>query len=279
MTNNLFLTDHITYTKRQKYVINYIYKHIDTIPFMTINDLAKASGTSVATISRLVRIAGYDSFKDLKTSIVTTKTVASPAEKISKAMKNSEQSDFSKSLLYHAFQIEKTLEMIDQQAMHEAINHILTAKTIYFHAKGAAHSLAELFAFRLNRIGLTTNLLASGGSEIFEQLTQVTDKDLLILFSFQKASQEAKVLLEHTRNISCPTVLFTSQLYDSSSNRADINLYVYRGEETEYHSMTAPVAIIDTLTVLVAKSAGDQAIEYLDRLYHLKQNYIDHIPL
>ena len=66
---------------------------------------------------------------------------------------------------------------------------------------------------------------------------------------------------------------FTSRLYAPQEQRADINLYVYRGEKEEFHSMTAPAAMIDALILALSeKDQGDTA-ENLLKIQKLKEKF------
>ena len=66
---------------------------------------------------------------------------------------------------------------------------------------------------------------------------------------------------------------FTSRLYAPQEQRADINLYVYRGEKEEFHSMTAPAAMIDALILALSeKDQGDTARNLL-KIQKLKEKF------
>ncbi|MBW7454069.1 MurR/RpiR family transcriptional regulator, partial [Paenibacillus sepulcri] len=52
---------------------------------------------------------------------------------------------------------------------------------------------------------------------------------------------------------------------------ADAVLYTCRGESGEFHSMVAPVALVDSLTVAMAKQDEERALASLHRLYDLRQ--------
>lgn len=52
-----------------------------------------------------------------------------------------------------------------------------------------------------------------------------------------------------------------------------MNLFVYRGEAKEYHSMTAPAALVDALVVAVSEKLGDEAVQRLSNLHRLKKAY------
>ena len=60
----------------------------------------------------------------------------------------------------------------------------------------------------------------------------------------------------------------------SREEQADINLYVYRGEEKEYHSMTAAAALVDALIVAISERLGaDGAKTNLAAIHRMKKKY------
>ena len=93
------------------------------------------------------------------------------------------------------------------------------------------------------------------------------------MFSFSKLSQEGKVILAHSREAGYQTLAFVSRTCLPPDQQADITLYAYRGEEREYHSMTAPTALLDALVVAVTSRLGQPGAERLERLHRLKKQY------
>ena len=93
--------------------------------------------------------------------------------------------------------------------------------------------------------------------------------DLVVLFSFYKVSREGRVILEYQKQAGYRTLAFTSRSYLPEPDRADMNLFVYRGEAKEYHSMTAPAALIDAPVVAVSEKLGDEAVQRLSLIHIL----------
>ena len=146
---------------------------------------------------------------------------------------------------------------------------------MYIHAKSASASVGKLLFFRLRRLGIPVVLLPSGGSELLEGLAQVQADDLVIFFAFSKTSWEGRTILGCCREVGCKTLCFTSRLVVPEEDTADLELYVYRGEASEYHSMTAAVALVDALTVAVTEQLGADGAMRLQRLHQLKKAYAD----
>lgn len=267
------------YTRTEQNIINYILEHPEACIQMSIGTLAHKTGSSEPTISRLARHCGYRDFKELKAAMsACVADSRSPADKLRSSMECPDTSTPEGMLRYQQYCIEKTLSFLHTDQLQAAASAIIQARHIYLYAKGAALSMAQLLRFRLARFGLSISILPPGSSELFEEMNFFTDRDLLILFSFQKTSREAAVLLDYQKQTGYPVIFLTSRIKEPEPGRRIIPLYIYRGEPTEYHSMAAPCALIDALVLLTGQQLGDAPKESLSRLYHLKEHYRSDIP-
>jgi DNA-binding MurR/RpiR family transcriptional regulator len=272
-----FQTDDISLTKSELTIIDYIYRNLSNIPFVSINQLAEELDISVATLSRFVRHLGFESFKDLKTSIAMADSI-SPATKLNSTLSSYDSDSLTGLLSKEIESLIQTQKNLSDKEVENAVIEITQSDTIFFFGKGASRSLCELFSFRLNRFLKKTVILHSSGSELFENLPSITTGDLVIIYGFHKMPVEAKVLLEYCKDKKIPTLLFTDRLYETPEYSGSTNLYVYRGEAKEYHSMTAPVAVIDSIIIKLAKKLEDTSLKNLDTLYQLKEKYKNVIP-
>ena len=125
--------------------------------------------------------------------------------------------------------------------------------------------MAQLLFYRLRRIGIRVSLLPSGGSEIVEGLSHVEKEDLVILFGFSKMSKEGKFILDYQKNVGYKIVSFTSRNHVPDDEQGDIDLYVYRGESGEYHSMVAVAALVDILVLTTAEKMKADATKQLKK--------------
>lgn len=176
-------------------------------------------------------------------------------------------------MLRQQLYLEKALEGLDPQVFEQAAQALLDCHRVFIHAKSASASLGQLLLFRLRRLGIEVVLLPSGGSEVLEGLSQARSDDLVVLFSFSKVSREGRMILAYQKQARYRTLAFTSRSYLPEDERADMNLFVYRGEAKEYHSMTAPAALVDALVVAVSEKLGDEAVQRLSNLHRLKKAY------
>ncbi|MEE0966449.1 MAG: MurR/RpiR family transcriptional regulator [Bacilli bacterium] len=236
---------------------------------MSIQEISEKTHISASTISRLPKHLGFSNLKELKQYIL--KSNENPASKLTYSLNQNDS--IIQFLKYQNQCIEKTMEYLDLNTFNKAIINIVNAKEIYIFAKGATIGLAELLQFRLNRYSKKISILPSSGSEIFEILPKIKKEDLVIIFAFSKTPIEAQVLIDYCKKTKCPTLMFTSRIHNNEELQADDNIFIYRGESKEYHSMTAATALIDAIIIEVAKVGGDDYIKHIKEIYHLKEEY------
>ena len=227
-------------TSAEKAIREYIEGHKETVLFMTIGELAQALNMSDATISRFARHMGCTDFKHLK-RVVMDQTVSQegPAGKLANTLLAKEGAFLENWMKRQQYCLERTAALLEEETFSVAVRAVNSADRVFLYAKNASVSMAMLLEFRLRRIGVDVRRIPSGGTEMLEGLAAAGKGDLVILFGFSKVSREGRVILEHAKTAGYRTLLFTGRLHPAAGPRADINLVVFRGEDNEYHSMSA----------------------------------------
>ena len=243
-------------TRSEAEIIDYISNNPREFLQDSIGAVSQKLGVSGTTLSRFARRVGCGDYKGLKRLVSQQEQPVGPAAKLLETQQGFTVENW---MLRQQLYLEKTLEGLDHR--------------VFIHAKSASASLGQLLLFRLRRLGIEAILLPSGGSEVLEGLSQARSDDLVVLFSFSKVSREGRMILEYQKQAGYRTLAFTSRSYLPEPERADMNLFVYRGEAKEYHSMTAPAALIDALVVAVSEKLGDEAVQRLSNLHRLKKAY------
>ncbi|WP_312432540.1 MurR/RpiR family transcriptional regulator [Lacrimispora sp.] len=259
-------------TSADQKIIEYISSHTDVFLFMTIGQLSASLGLSDATVSRFARHVGCKDFKELKHAVIQQSTEHRPVQKIAAPLLQEAGFTLQNWLLRQQHCLQKTLDQLDPSEFECAIRSIQEAKCIFIYAKNASFSLGQLLFFRLRRLGLSVVLLPSGGAEVLEGLAQAGAGDLVIMFNISRVSREGHMILKYQKIAAYHTLAFTSRLYVPDKQKADIQLYVYQGEEKEYHSMSAPIAVVDGLVAALSERMGYESAQWFDRL---RNRYVD----
>ena len=258
-------------TRAEQKILDYINTNTDTFLFSSIGQLAERLELSDATVSRFARHVGCRDFKALKSLVLEQSP--GPAVKLASTLSQGARFSPQAWLERQRAYLETTIQQLSTGEFDRAVEALCSARRVFLHGKNASSSMAQLFYFRLRRLGLQISLLPSGGSELLEGLAQAAEGDLVVLFSFSKLSQEGKMILGYRKEAGYRTLSFISRAFVPEKERADIQLFAYRGEAKEYHSMTAPAALVDALVVAVSEQMGEASVENLSHLYHMKKTY------
>ncbi len=260
-------------TSTEQTILDYIAKHRDGFLCMSIGQLSSELDISEATVSRFARHVGCSDFKQLKRIVAEQTVEKGPAQKISNTLRTGNGNILQYWEEQQHYNLNKTFELLDKDEFDKAVQALKKANRVFIFAKNASRSPAQLLEFRLRRIGVDVRRISGSGTELLEELPSVNADDVVVIFGFSKISFEANVIFDCQKSIGYTTVLFTGKLYQPDEQKADINLFVYRGEENEYHSMSAPVAIVDLLVLALSAQLGSGAVENLEKVRKLKSKY------
>lgn len=260
-------------TKSEAKILDYILNNTDEFLFSSIGAVSSRLGVSGPTISRFVRHVGCEDYKELKRYVAAQSMSEGPAAKMMETLSSDREFTVESWVLRQQMYLQKTLEGLDKDEFQKAVLSIVNSHRVFIHAKSASASLGQLLMFRLRRIGIEAQLLPSGGSEVLEGLAHVKEDDIVIMFSFSKISKEGRMILKHQKATGYRTIAFCSRVFMPEEEQADIQLFVYRGEPTEYHSMAAPAAMVDALVVAVSEQMGSEAVKRLSDLHKMKKTY------
>lgn len=144
-----------SFFEQEKKVASYIMKNHKDVINLTIGELAKLSGTSVATITRFCRKCDLEGFHHLKIGlareIVETDTDIPVSNDISR--KNMEQS-LQNIYANKMEELRQTISLIDVDVLNKVLDCIQTSRIVQLVAVGNTIPVALDGAFKLSEIGI-----------------------------------------------------------------------------------------------------------------------------
>ncbi|CAH1201737.1 hypothetical protein PAECIP111893_01709 [Paenibacillus plantiphilus] len=264
-------------SKSQKKIADFIMKSAERIPFYTEEDIAVKAGVSIATVSRFWRVIGYDNLKSFKKYLQETQH-STPARKMQHVLEQTDREVVGRMITSAAVNLEETAKRISRDAFDRAVEALNAADTIYVHGPGSTSCLTDLLRFRLNRIGMEVRIMAQSGHELLESLVHAGPKDVVLFFGFVRKSPEAAVILEQASESGYTTILVTDLLLSDMIDDSHIVLQVDRGDADAFHSLVAPMTIVESLSVALAGQRGDAAMDKLKQLHAMRKQYASLLP-
>lgn len=137
--------------KIAKYIINNTNKVVD----MTVGELASASGSSEASVSRFCKKIGMKGFHHLKISLAKEMVEAQDLEQtVSNHISSDDITQSLQNILANKIEeLKQTISMMNEQEFKQVLDMLLKARTIIFVASGNTIPVAIDGAFKFNQIG------------------------------------------------------------------------------------------------------------------------------
>ncbi|CAM4288135.1 MurR/RpiR family transcriptional regulator [Paenibacillus tarimensis] len=258
-------------------IADYIQKNTQLVLLSTEQEIADALGLSIASVSRFWRSVGYTNLKDFKAK-AREQLEITPAAKMKSIMHKVQGDRQQHELLDMAVSnLEETMAHFDSGQFDQAVHALTGAERVFIYGQGPSQGLVELLDYRMTRLGLEMKRMRNG-SELFEDLIHVTERDLVVLFCFIRMLPESKVILEQAKQAGYRTLLITDRLVSDFTDLADYTLFASRGEMWEFHSMVAPTFLIENLIIAVGMRNQEASLRKLEELSRLRKQYAADLP-
>lgn len=262
-------------SKGQKLIAEYILKHYDKAAFMTAAKLGTSVGVSESTVVRFANELGFSGYPKLqkalqeliKTRLTTVQRIELSNDFISEetAIKGVLKSDMEN--------IRATLEKINHKNFEEVVNSIFKAKKIYIIGLRSSTALAEFLGFYLNLILDNVKVVGYGISDIFEQMINISEDDLLIGIGFPRYSARTIEALNFAQSRGTKVVALTDSLLSPLASKADITLIAQSNMASFVDSLVAPMSVINALIIAVGLREKQKISNTFNELESIWEEY------
>lgn len=158
------------YTETEKEVIDYLMNHLDLLEELSINDLAKKTYTSNATIIRLCRKTGYSGYKALKVDLIkereSNKYIVESVDYTTPFQFNETTEEIVKNMfsLYQE-SIKQVYSSLDIDVLKSMAHEIIHKKRIFLFSYGDTQTTVINFANKLVKVNIFPTLATQFGEE------------------------------------------------------------------------------------------------------------------
>ncbi|WPC44692.1 MurR/RpiR family transcriptional regulator [Clostridium sp. JS66] len=262
-------------SKGQKLIAEYILKHYDKAAFMTAAKLGVSVGVSESTVVRFANELGFSGYPKLqkalqeliKNKLTTVQRIELSNDFVSEesALKGVLKSDMEN--------IRATLEKINHKTFEDVVNSIFEAKKIYIIGLRSSTALSEFLGFYLNLILDNVKVVSYGISDIFEQMINVTDQDLVIGIGFPRYAARTIEALSFAQSRGAKVTAITDSLLSPLAARADYTLIAQSNMASFVDSLVSPLSVINALIIAVGLREKEKISKTFADLEGIWQEY------
>ncbi len=263
-------------SKGHKLVATFILEHYDRAAYMTASRLGSEVGISESTVVRFANELGFDGYPDLQHSlreIVRNKlTTLQRIEITNDRIGNSDILD--KVVNSDIDKIRRTLDKINHDHFNAAVDAILRAENIYILGMRSSSTIASFMSFYFNLIfNNVRHVSGSGGSEIFENIMRITDRDVMIGISFPRYSKRCINAVQFAKNQGAHVIALTDSGISPIASLADSLLLAESDMASFVDSLVAPLSIINALIVAAGVKKKEDVSNTFRRLEEIWDEY------
>lgn len=255
-------------SKGQKLIADYILNHYDKAAFMTAAKLGNAVGVSESTVVRFAIILGFEGYPELSKSLQElVKTKLTAVQRLELTNDLVEDKNTLKGVLKADIEnIRITLEHMDYKMFEKFVDGIFNADKVYIIGLRSSTSLSDFLGFYLNLILNNVQVLNHGMSDIYEQMLNLNDKDVVIGIGFPRYSIKTVEVLKFAKKRHAKIMCITDSLGSPLAALSDVTLLARSNMASFVDSLIAPMSVINAIIVAVGLKRRDKVSEAFKRL-------------
>ena len=210
--------------EQEKKIATYILQNYKEVIDMTIGDLADASGTSVATVSRFCRKCEVDGFHHLKISLAKELVMGEKEVTVSNDISRKDIGQSLQNILANKIEeLRQTVSLFDENQLELILNKIQLAVMVQFVAVGNTIPVALDGAYKLNEIGIPSMAGTIWETQLSFALT-LKKKDVQIAISNSGESKQVVKMVRAAKKNGCTTVGITNNPNSTIAKEVDYHI-------------------------------------------------------
>ena len=255
-------------SKGQKLIAEYILKHYDKAAFMTAARFGNTVGVSESTVVRFANELGYSGYPQLQSALqemIKTKLTSVQRIELSEDQIN-EKNTVKAVLKADMDNIRSTMDKINPSVFEDSVRVMLGAKKVYIVGFRSSQALAEFMAFYLSLILNDVRLVSVGMNDVYEQLVNVKEDDLVIGIGFPRYSTRTVEALAYAKDHGAKVVSLTDSMLSPLAVHSDYCLIAQSNMASFADSLVAPLSVINALIVAVSLKKKDTISDTFNNL-------------
>lgn len=258
-----------TFFEAEKKIADYMMENKAAVVDMTVGELARASGTSDATVSRFCRRCGFKGFHNLKLTLA--REVLEDEQKDQSVSNDIDRGDIRQSLqnilANKVAELTETVNMMDADNLEQILSRLENARMVQLAAVGNTIPVAMDGAFKFNQLGIP-----AVAGEIWETQAAYTfnlgPEDVVLIISNSGSSRRLQSLAQGARENRSTVIVITNNPDSPLARISDYRIVTATREklltEEFWFSRVTATAVMEILYLLLLNSKKD-AVEHIRR--------------
>ncbi|WP_411954189.1 MurR/RpiR family transcriptional regulator [Alkalibacillus sp. S2W] len=255
-------------SKSQREIARYVMSHMNSVPFLTVGELAKQVGVGEATVYRFATYLGYSGYPEFQKALqeAMKKQLTTVEQlRISEDMYDQESQATVEMFEEEVERIREMSQQLNMDDFQKVVDKIVDAKRIFIVANRSAVALGSFLEFYFD-VMLENAELIRNPHGISEKLFRIDEDDVVIGLSFSRYTRSTVEALSFAHDRGTQVVSITDNQLSPLVPYSDITLFARSDMSSLIDSFVAPLSLINALITAVGHEKSTEIQQHLEEL-------------
>ncbi|WP_437609485.1 MurR/RpiR family transcriptional regulator HpxU [Erwinia sp. V71] len=258
---------------QEQRIADFVFDHFDDLISYNSAELARLSGVSKATVSRLFKRLGYEKYKDMRDELRTLRQSGMPLTDNRDAVQGNTL--LARHYKQEMANLTQWVNSIDALQFGEIIQALCSSQRVLIVGMRNSYPVALHLRQQLLQARAQVSLLPQPGQTLAEELVDITPQDLVVVVAFRRRPRIIKPLLQQLQQNGIPVLLICEPQAQSVSALASWQLSAPLDSVSAFDSYASAMSVINLLSNALLHellAQGRQRIHQIADLYqHLDE--------
>ena len=254
---------------KQRKLARFLMDDEEVAAFASANEIASRVGVSPATVVRFARSLGYDGYPTLQQAVrAEFPQFRTVAQKMADRLADSPGTENLAQQVARAsdHDVRATLARVTQADLDSAIRAIIAADQIYIFGSGLSAAAATLAEYTLTLLGFNARAFHNEGVSQALQLSHLTARDTIIVFSIWRYIRSSVAAAEAARDAGATVIALTDSSVSPVAGLAHTVFVAETAGAAHSRSLAGLLSIVDLLGAAIAAKRPQESIAAVERL-------------
>ncbi|MCG5051054.1 MurR/RpiR family transcriptional regulator [Pectobacterium brasiliense] len=231
---------------QEQRVADFIFDHFDDLISYNSAELARLSGVSKATVSRLFKRLGYPSYRDMRDELRTLRQSGMPLADNRDAVQGNTL--LARHYKQEMANLTQWINQIDPVQFGAVIQALMKAQRLCLIGLRNSYPVALHLRQQLLQIRQQVTLLTQPGQTLSEELVDLTAQDVVIVVAFRRRPRLIQPLLVQLQKRGVPVLLLCEPQLSTLMSLATWSLCVPLDSVSAFDSYSSAMSLVNVIS-------------------------------
>ncbi|WJY14348.1 MurR/RpiR family transcriptional regulator [Pectobacteriaceae bacterium CE90] len=255
-----------TLSKRLQQVSRYVLDNTNSVAFDTVAVIAEQADVPPSTLIRFANAFDFSGFNEMKQlfrmNLVEETASYTDRARLFREMETETVPETPLDILHefarsNAQAMQQLAARTPPEDLQKAVDLLAHADTIYIVGLRRSFSVASYLGYALSHLESRPILVNGLGGMFREQLSRISDKDIVVSISFSPYAQETMMASEMAATAGARQIVITDSQISPLATLSDVCFVIKEAQVDAFRSQSATLCLVQSLMVSLAYQQGN----------------------